>query len=110
MQWAIATPITTCYFGGIGAKTTTKGARISTATTITATASSDVADRTLSEEEWNVILPRSQGGRPESSSSQVSTTIRFDADVLGMLQATGPDWQIRVNQILREWVEAHLKP
>lgn len=31
------------------------------------------------------------------------TTIRFDADVLAALKATGPGWQTRVNPAMREW-------
>jgi len=33
-----------------------------------------------------------------------STTIRFDADVLEALKATGPGWQTRVNAAAREWL------
>ncbi len=29
-------------------------------------------------------------------------TLRLDPDVLEALQSTGPDWQIRVNKLLRE--------
>ena len=34
------------------------------------------------------------------------TTIRFDADVLAALRATGPGWQTRVNEVMREWVKS----
>ncbi len=34
------------------------------------------------------------------------TTIRFDADVLAALRATGPGWQTRVNEAMREWVKS----
>ncbi len=34
------------------------------------------------------------------------TTIRFDADVLAALKATGRGWQTRVNDAMREWVKA----
>ncbi|WP_198301443.1 BrnA antitoxin family protein [Vitreoscilla filiformis] len=37
-----------------------------------------------------------------------STTIRFDADVLEALKATGKGWQTRVNDAMREWVKTHV--
>ena len=43
-------------------------------------------------------------GRPAGSvkeNAKVSTTIRFDADVLAGLKATGPGWQTRANEALR---------
>ncbi|NYT77447.1 BrnA antitoxin family protein [Alcaligenaceae bacterium] len=46
-------------------------------------------------------------GRPAGSTAEVrkvSTTIRFDPDVLEGLRATGPGWQTRANNALREWL------
>lgn len=46
-------------------------------------------------------------GRPRGSVQAVkkrSTTIRFDADVLEALRATGPGWQTRINAAAREWL------
>ena len=46
-------------------------------------------------------------GRPRGSVHAVkkrSTTIRFDADVLEALRATGPGWQTRINAAAREWL------
>jgi uncharacterized protein (DUF4415 family) len=44
-------------------------------------------------------------GRPPSTKPlKVPTTIRFDADVLAALKATGRGWQTRANDVLREWV------
>jgi uncharacterized protein (DUF4415 family) len=53
-----------------------------------------------------VITARCRG-RPLGSVQAVtkkSTTIRFDADVLEALKATGPGWQTRVNAAAREWL------
>ena len=47
-------------------------------------------------------------GRPVGSTKaqpKVQTTIRFDADVLAALKATGQGWQTRVNDAMREWVK-----
>ena len=49
-------------------------------------------------------------GRPPGSTKanpKVPTTIRFDADVLAAVKATGKGWQTRVNDAMREWVKAH---
>ncbi len=47
-------------------------------------------------------------GRPVSTSPlKVPTTIRFDADVLAALKASGRGWQTRVNEAMREWVKSH---
>jgi uncharacterized protein (DUF4415 family) len=55
------------------------------------------------------ILARSRG-RPVGTikaSPKVATTIRLDADVLLRFKATGAGWQTRMNEALREWVNAH---
>lgn len=44
-------------------------------------------------------------GRPAGSvkeTPKVPTTIRFDADVLEALKASGPGWQTRANDALRQ--------
>lgn len=48
-------------------------------------------------------------GRPAGSVKacpKQPTTIRFDADVLAALKATGRGWQTRVNDAMRDWVKA----
>ncbi len=44
---------------------------------------------------------------PQKAPLKQPTTIRFDADVLAALKATGRGWQTRVNEAMREWVKAH---
>jgi uncharacterized protein (DUF4415 family) len=49
-------------------------------------------------------------GRPQGSvkvTPKVQTAIRFDADVLAGLKATGKGWQTRVNEAMREWLNSH---
>jgi uncharacterized protein (DUF4415 family) len=36
---------------------------------------------------------------------KVSTTVRFDSDVLEAFRATGRGWQGRMNQALKEWLK-----
>ena len=47
-------------------------------------------------------------GRPLGSGKKVSTTVRFDADVLNSFRMQGTGWQTRMNNALREWLKAHL--
>jgi uncharacterized protein (DUF4415 family) len=45
-------------------------------------------------------------GRPAGTGGKVSTTIRFDADILEAFKATGDGWQTRMNDALKEWLRA----
>jgi uncharacterized protein (DUF4415 family) len=50
-----------------------------------------------------------RAGRPVGSvkaAPKRPTTIRFDPDVLAALRATGPGWQTRVNDAMRDWVKS----
>jgi uncharacterized protein (DUF4415 family) len=46
-------------------------------------------------------------GRPRLETPKVSTTIRFDADVLAGFRAGGAGWQSRINAALRQWLDEH---
>ena len=74
---------------------------------ITAAALSDPDARTLTDEEWAAVKPKLRVSHPSSSARKVSTTIRFDPDVLAYFQSSGPGWQTRMNAALKEWVQAH---
>lgn len=41
-------------------------------------------------------------GRPHKEAPKVPVKIRLDADVLTALKATGPGWQTRINDTLRQ--------
>lgn len=51
-------------------------------------------------------LERRRGGRPVGS-SKVSTTVRFDREILETFRATGKGWQTRMNDALRDWLKSH---
>ncbi len=52
-----------------------------------------------------VALQKSRArGRPPLETPKVATAIRFDADVLAALRATGKGWQTRVNDAMRQWL------
>lgn len=75
---------------------------------ITAAALSDPDAVPLTDEEWEAAKPFVRIGRPPSSRPlKVPTTIRFDADVLAALKASGKGWQTRVNEAVRDWLKAH---
>ena len=43
-------------------------------------------------------------GRPRVARPKQAVTMRLDADVLGALKASGPGWQTRVNELLKQAV------
>lgn len=42
-----------------------------------------------------------------STKSKINLSISFDADVISAFKATGENWQIKMNDVLREWVKLH---
>jgi uncharacterized protein (DUF4415 family) len=50
-------------------------------------------------------LRRARG--PQKAPLKVPTTIRFDADVLAELKASGKGWQTRVNDAVRDALKKH---
>lgn len=75
---------------------------------ITAAAMSDPDAMPLTDEEWEAVKPFVRIGRPPKTAPlKVPTTIRFDADVLAALKASGKGWQTRVNEAMRAWVVSH---
>lgn len=44
----------------------------------------------------------------QQSPTKVSTTVRFDRDVLDAFRATGHGWQKRMNDALKEWLKEHV--
>ena len=45
-----------------------------------------------------------KGGRPKAENPKQTIAIRLDPEVLAAFRATGPGWQTRMNDVLREWV------
>lgn len=71
---------------------------------ITAAALADADNQPLTEAELAQF--KRAPGRPLGR-KKVSTTVRFDADVLAAMKATGKGWQTRINDVVREWVKSH---
>jgi uncharacterized protein (DUF4415 family) len=64
-----------------------------------------VGDKPVSRPEAQQEMARRRG-RPAGSGGKVSTTIRFDAEILDAFKATGEGWQTRMNDALKEWLRA----
>ncbi|MTW21562.1 BrnA antitoxin family protein [Allochromatium palmeri] len=47
-------------------------------------------------------------GRPKAEHPKERITIRFDQDVMAAFRATGPGWQTRMNDVLREYIERQM--
>ena len=63
----------------------------------------------MSDPYWLARLDKAvlHRGRPKLETPKVSTTIRFDADVLARFRAGGAGWQSRINDALRQWLSEH---
>jgi uncharacterized protein (DUF4415 family) len=66
-----------------------------------------IVSHSYAELKEKLAARREQEKGPGKSPRKMSTTIRFDADVLTALRATGKGWQTRVNEVMREWVKTH---
>ncbi len=69
-----------------------------------------IGTQPVSREAYVQAVRAPRRGRPVGTTkadAKVSITIRFDADVLAALRATGPGWQTRVNEVLRALFVTH---
>ena len=64
-----------------------------------------VGEKPVSRPEAQQEMVRRRG-RPAGTGGKVSTTIRFDAEILTAFKASGDGWQTRMNDALREWLRA----
>ncbi|MBD9358389.1 BrnA antitoxin family protein [Methylomonas albis] len=48
-----------------------------------------------------------QGRGKQKAPTKISTTVRFDADVIATFRATGRGWQSRMNDVLKDWLKEH---
>jgi uncharacterized protein (DUF4415 family) len=65
-----------------------------------------IGDKVVTREEAS-IEDKKRRGRPAAGTPKISTTIRFDADLLAAFKAQGDGWQTRMNDALRDWLESH---
>jgi uncharacterized protein (DUF4415 family) len=50
-------------------------------------------------------LVRRGRGRPRLPDAKRQVTIRLEPDLLDRLRATGPGWQTRLNEAVRDWLK-----
>ena len=46
-------------------------------------------------------------GRPAGSANKEQVAIRFDREVLAAFRSSGPGWQTRINEVLKDWLKSH---
>jgi uncharacterized protein (DUF4415 family) len=44
---------------------------------------------------------------PSKAPPKVATTLRLPPEVLAYFKATGPGWQTRIGEALKEWIQTH---
>ena len=47
-------------------------------------------------------MRKNVGGRPKSENPKVAVSLRLDQEVIAKFKASGPGWQTRMNNVLRE--------
>lgn len=47
-------------------------------------------------------MRKNVGGRPKSENPKVAVSLRLDQDVVARFKASGPGWQTRINDALRD--------
>lgn len=69
----------------------------------------DEDDRPANAEELKagVEAARRMRGRPAGSGHKEQVAIRFDHDVLAAFRSSGPGWQTRMNDALKDWLKTH---
>src|SRR5277367_624795 len=65
----------------------------------------------LSAPDWQDKFARAKvrRGRPKLATTKISTTIRFDPDVLAFFRNGGEGWQTRINDALRDAMGRKIK-
>ncbi|MCI0734255.1 MAG: BrnA antitoxin family protein [Methylococcaceae bacterium] len=48
-----------------------------------------------------------RAGRPKSEKHKVLLSVRYSPDVVEYFRSTGPGWQTRMDDALKEWVKEH---
>ncbi len=72
------------------------------------TADRRIGEREVSREEYAAaVKAATKMGRPKLERPKRPVTVRYDADVIDAFKATGPGWQTRMNDALRDWLKTH---
>ena len=75
---------------------------------ITAAARSDPDAQPLTPKQLKEMVPlRTLRGRPKSDNKKLLVSVRYSPEVVAYFKSTGEDWQSRMDDALREYVEQH---
>jgi uncharacterized protein (DUF4415 family) len=55
----------------------------------------------------NRVLGSIPAGETEKPTPEPSPALRLPKDVLAYFKATGPGWQTRIEDVLKEWIKTH---
>jgi len=68
----------------------------------------DEDDRPATADELQAALATARKrGRPASASTKEQVSIRYDREVLEAFRQSGPGWQTRMNDALKDWLRTH---
>lgn len=67
----------------------------------------DVFEKGVMSKGLTVLPTPRPRGRPKKDDAKVHQGLRLSRDVLEAFRATGPGWQTRIDEALREWLESH---
>ncbi len=68
----------------------------------------DEDDRPATDEELRAGLAAARKrGRPVSTSTKEQVSVRYDREVLAAFRRSGPGWQTRMNEALKDWLRTH---
>jgi len=68
----------------------------------------DENERPATAEELQAALAVARKpGRPVSAAVKEQVSIRYDREVLAAFRRSGPGWQTRMNEALKDWLRTH---
>jgi len=72
---------------------------------ITSAAFADLDAVPLTDAEWKRIKPTLRIGQQSIQKEPIA--ISFEVEIINAFRAKGSDWQIRMNNALKEWLKEH---
>jgi uncharacterized protein (DUF4415 family) len=72
---------------------------------ITLAALSDSDAVPLTDTEWKRIKPKLRIGQSAIKKERIA--VSFDVEIINAFRAKGSDWQIQMNNALKEWLKGH---
>ena len=68
----------------------------------------DEDDRPATAKELRAgLVAARKRGRPVSTSTKEQVSVRYDREVLAAFRRSGPGWQTRMNEALKDWLRTH---